>query len=495
MNILLIDSYIPNLVLLAHVEGGKLTNLYMDTQDENDTVGNIYLGRVSNVMTSLSAYFIDYGAEKNGFLPFSATNLQLKRDDKVIVQVVKSPKDAKGARLTCFIKLVGQHSVLMPAGSQRKVDENQTFLKHGNGNYNLIQQDLNNLKSIWKNIETLAKKQSKPVILHQEYSLVRRILRDKYTARPLNIYIDGNAQYLHLKETVEDMSLPHKVKEYKGMVPIFAKYGVLEDIKKLTNRVIGLESGGSIVIDITEAMVAIDINSGSCNAGDLEATSYRVNLEAAAEIARQIKLQDLSGIIAVDFIDMTSESNLIAIEAAMRNCMQDDRAMVRFSKINEFGVMMLSRQRAGINLHQQIYSKCSNCLSNGLIKNTQVLAFEIICEIRISMHLFPNQPIQVECEERVQSYLLNELRGTLYLLEKHGTSIKIIINNSYLNKFSITPAGQLKQSEMISSLEEPVASETPRTPLRFMQELQLFREQYISMTSQNGIITIDMGGI
>jgi ribonuclease E len=495
MSLLLIDAHIPNLIVLAHLENNRLNNLYLDTDDRSDTVGNIYLGKVSNVMTSLSAYFIDYGAEKNGFLPFSSANTQLKRDDKVIVQVVKSPKDTKGARLTCFIKLVGQYSVLMPFGSQRKTDESQSFIKQSNGNYNLIQQDLNKLNAIWRNIETSAKKNNKPNILHQEYSLIRRILRDKYNTKPLQIYIDGYNQYMHLKETVEDMSLPHKVKEYKSIIPILAKYRALPDIKKLTNRTIPLESGGSIVIDITEAMVAIDINSGSCNAGDLEATSHRVNLEAAAEIARQIKLQDLSGIIAIDFIDMTSESNLISIESAMKNHMQDDKAMVRFSKINEFGVMMLSRQRSGINLHQQIYSKCNHCLSNGLIKNTQVLAFEIICEIRTSMYLFPNQPIQVECEERVQSYLLNELRGTLYALEKQGSSIKITINNDCLNKFIITPTGQLKEADLVSFQEEVVIKEAPRPVPRFMQELQLFKQQYISTSGYGGTITVDMGGI
>ena len=474
MNLLVIDGSVPGILIIAHMVDGDLVSLYYDT-GATDAVGNIYLGRVTNIMASLSAYFVDYGADKNGFLPFSSTIEQLKRDDIIIVQVVKNSKESKGARLSCFVKLAGRYSIFMPK-SQYK-DGKTSITRQQHSNYHAISHELKQLEMTWSNIVDLSTKARSPQLLHRESGLVQRILRDKYIGNELEIYIDGHDEFIKTNNVITEMSLPHQVKEYKGILPIFSRFGIGNELKKLTSRVIDLNSGGSVVIDISEAMVCIDINSSSCSQGDLEDTAYRVNLEAAKEIAKQIRLRDLSGIIAIDFIDMSNEHNLKQIELTFRNAFQNDTAMTRISGINEFGVLMMSRQRSNLNLYQQFYSQCNICIGHSFIKTTEMLAFEILNEIRLSIFSYPKQLISVECESRVSHFILNKLRSIIYHLEKHGNQIEINTNNQLSNTFKISPKAQVKLEKATKPTK--ATEHQPKLIMQLMQDLQLTSFNYI----------------
>lgn len=487
---LLIDGH-TGMTVIAMIQENKLHEVYCESENNNDIVGNIYLGKVINVAHSLSAYFVDYGSSKNGFLSFSGTLTQLKRDDLVIVQVIKNQRDNKGARLSCFIKLSGKHVFFFPytRGSDGEMRYNSIVMKHkrSNSHYAPIKHDLEHLEILWKEILATSKVVKSPQILHQEHSLIHRILRDRYHDTQLEIIIDGYHRYMQVKQIVNELQLSHSVKEHKSIVPVFSKFGVADEFTKLADRSVSLSSGGSIVIDTTEAMTCVDINSSSCNRSDLAETALKVNLEAAEEVANQIRLRDLSGIIAIDFIDMHGTNDNSQVEAAFRSAMQNDTALSKIANINDFGVLMISRQRIGLNLHQQVYTKCNSCIGHGFIKTTSMLAFEMLSEIRLSIHSNPGELIKVECSENASNYMLNEMRQKIASLERNGTRINISTNRAYCNEFTVHPKGELKDSE-ISKFIHPVVEKASITP-RFMQDLN-FSPQYI--VQDGGMMIIDV---
>ena len=466
---LLIDGSNHQLVLAAFLEAGQLYDFYCDIQDDSSNFGNIYYGRVTNVVQSLSAYFVDYGGNKNGFLPFTSCLIDLKRGDMVLVQIQKSEKDAKGARLSCFIKLIGQHYIFMPYNSSpqqyqvRKAGLQVQKNKYGIVDQKIAEDDLKSLKKEWDIILEKTQNLKELKLLKKESSLLERVLRDKYLHRSIEILVDGHGAYKNILEIVTRLNLPHTVQEYNHLIPIFDRYSVSSDILNLSSRTVPLLSGGSISIDISEAMVCIDINSSSCNIGKLEETSYKVNLEAAEEVVRQVRMRDLSGIIAIDFIDLKNATNLHNLEKRVHELFKKDLSLVRIAKINEFGVMMISRQRAGISLHDLSHIRCTSC--NHLTEpRVESLAFNLFSELRLAIYSNPYENIQVKCSSKLAYYVLNYMRSQLVSLEKDNIGQIIVSESSELDLradqksyFSILPKGSLKKSDLIE-IQEPVSS-------------------------------------
>lgn len=455
-NLLLVDSSNKNLSLIAYLECGILSEFYYDNSEDSDNFGNIYLGRVMNVMQSLSAYFVDYGGEKNGFLPFNSTLTTLKRDDMVIVQIQKSEKDLKGARLSCFVRLNGKYCTYLPFNSGRQqyeMRQSNHFFKSKDINVNqaLADNDLQDLKEQWQNILKITAGIKKSMLLKQEIGLIHRLLRDRYRDKILEILVDGHNMYTNISNIIQKNKLIHEIKEYKHLIPIFERYNVAQDIRNLGSRTVPLTSGGSISIDQAEAMICIDINSSSCNIGTLEDTSYKVNLEAADEIVRQIKLRDLSGIIAIDFIDMKNSSHIHNLEKRMNDLFRNDRVITKIGKINEFGVLMISRQRSGTSLYNLSHTKCSNCL-HVTEKSMHSNIFELLSSIRIALYSRNEEVIKVECNPKIGHYMLNYMREELCHLENGKR--RIIVNYSNISNFTINPVGELKNTDRIQVIQE-----------------------------------------
>ena len=440
MKKILIDGYNPAYTLVAVVspEDGILVDLFCEEKGAVDLVGNIYLGKIDNVMESISAYFVDFGAEKNGFLPFSSCNKSFRDGDMVRVQVRKNEKGNKGAKLSCFIKLAGKFNLYLPNGDKDSHGP-LVYLKETKASAEDTAEDLLNLKKLWKRICSV--KSGQPKLLQQEYSLIGRMLRDRYAHEELEIVVEGEEAFRRVTRFMRELSIKMPLVESFSEVPLLAQYGVFDQIRQTISNVVRLHSGGSIVIDFGEAMTCIDVNSGSYRGQkSIEETSYKVNLEAAAEIARQIRLRDLSGLLAIDFIDMYDKNYIESIEETFKQEMLvgGNKQQMRILSMNEFCVMMLSRQRINQNLHHFFYSQCS--ITKGFYRNKQSMAFEILFEIRLSLISVKGKAIKVECPPNVADYLLNECRELLYGLElKSKQRIFIQPSLTLISDFKIDP--------------------------------------------------------
>lgn len=435
-NLLLIDNSVTGMSLICTLTNQALTDFHFELTEDESTYGDIYLGRVTNALSGLSAYFIDYGANKNGFLPASATLTPLKRGDLVIVQVMKSEKDAKGARLSCFVKITGEYYTYMPYGSSmsnKYLPIRKLKGRHGlNAGY-----ELKTLDNEWSAILDAVKTLKGPTLLRKEASLICQLLRDEYHSKAMHIIVDGDAE--SLKQAVNQFQLAHTIEEYGETLPIFEKYGVANSIKTMTDRVVTLPSGGSISIDVAEAMTCIDVNSSSYSNSNLETTGYQVNLEAAEEICRQIKIRDISGMIAIDFIDMKKTSYIENIQNKMQEMLKLDNVLTRFAKINEFGVLMISRQRSTKSIPDLMTDKCGTC-QNGRIKNKYKVVFDVFSDMRLSAYSNPGAQITVDCSTESAHYILNNMRAQLRKLEANG--VRITVNwDKDLTEYKVEPKG------------------------------------------------------
>jgi ribonuclease E len=428
---------------MCTLEGSILTDFCFEITSQNSTYGDIYLGKVINVLHGLSAYFIDYGGNRNGFLPAISTLIPLKKGDLVIVQICKTEKDLKGARLSCFVKIIGEYYTYMPYGSSistKYIPSRKLKGRHGES----ASSELKELDDEWRSILERVKNLKEPALLKKGASQIYQLLRDDYHSKKIHIIIDGDST--SLKETVRDLNLNHTVEEYTGLLPVFAKYGVAKSVRTLTDRVVYLPSGGSIAIDVAEAMTCIDVNSGSYVNSNLETTSYEVNLEAVDEIGRQIKIRDISGIIAIDFIDMKKPSYIENIQNKMQDILRFDNVLSKISKINEFGVMMISRQRSVQSVNDLMTDKCKNC-NNGRFKNKYKTAFDIFSEIRLSAYTNPNSNITVECHPDVANYILNYMKRRLIDIEERTGQVQINWSET-VDGYTVEPKGILPKLQV-----------------------------------------------
>ncbi|MBK8524918.1 MAG: Rne/Rng family ribonuclease, partial [Betaproteobacteria bacterium] len=407
---------------VAIVDGQKLIDLDIESASKEQRKSNIYKGVITRVEPSLEAAFVSYGEERHGFLPFkeisrayfqpgvepSKARIQdaIKEGQELIVQVEKDERGNKGAALTTFISLAGRYLVLMPnnprgGGVSRRVEGDeraelreimdQLQVPQGMSliartaaigrNAEELQWDLNYLLQLWSAIEGAANQQSGHFLIYLEGSLVIRAIRDYFQPDIGEILIDTDDVYEQARAfmgTVMPGNI-NRIKRYHDDVPLFSRFQIEHQIESAYSRQVNLPSGGAIVIDHTEALVSCDVNSGRSTRGaDIEETAFKTNLEAAEELARQLRLRDLGGLIVIDFIDMESTKNQREVENRLRDALHHDRARVQMGKISRFGLMELSRQRLRPALAETSYITCPRCTGTGHIRSTESAALHIL---------------------------------------------------------------------------------------------------------------------
>jgi len=458
---------------VAIVDGQKLIDLDIESAAKEQRKSNIYKAVITRIEPSLEAAFVDYGAERHGFLPFKEVSRSyfqpdlepgrakiqdaLKVGQELIVQVEKDERGNKGAALTTYISLAGRYLVLMPnnprgGGVSRRIEgeERQELREVMDqlevpGGMSLIartagigrtaeelQWDLNYLLQLWRAIEGAAQAQSGAFLIYQESSLVIRAIRDYFQPEIGEILIDTDDIFAQAQQFMAHV-MPNnvaRVKRYRDDVPLFSRFQIEHQIESAYSRQVNLPSGGAVVIDHTEALVAIDVNSGRATKGaDIEETALRTNLEAADEIARQLRLRDLGGLIVIDFIDMESSKSQREVENRLRDALHFDRARVQTGKISRFGLLELSRQRLRPALAEASYITCPRCTGTGHIRSTESAALHILRILEEEAMKENTGAIHVQVPVDVGTFLLNEKRLDIARIEtRHRVNLLIIPN-------------------------------------------------------------------
>ena len=458
---------------VAIVDGQKLIDLDIESSAKEQRKGNIYKGVITRVEPSLEAAFVEYGSERHGFLPFKevARNFfksgidvnrariqdALAEGQEVIVQVDKDERGNKGAALTTFISLAGRYLVLMPnnprgGGVSRRVEgEERNELRDIIDQLEIpqgmsvigrtaaigrtqeeINWDLSYLMQLWRAIEGAAQQQSGAFLIYQESSLVIRAIRDYFHQDIGEILIDTDSIFEQAQQFMGHVmpGTVNRVKLYKDDVPLFSRFQIEHQIESAYSRAVSLPSGGAVVIDHTEALVSVDVNSARSTRGaDIEETAYRTNLEAADEIARQLRLRDLGGLIVIDFIDMESTRNQREVENRLRDALRYDRARVQTGKISRFGLLELSRQRLRPSLGETSHSPCPRCHGTGHIRGTESTALHILRIIQEEAMKDNTATVHAQVPVDVATFLLNEKRVDLQLVEaRHRVNVTLIPN-------------------------------------------------------------------
>jgi len=458
---------------VAIVDGQKLIDLDIESAAKEQRKSNIYKGVITRIEPSLEACFVDYGAERHGFLPFKEVsrayfqpgveagrakiNEALKEGQELIVQVDKDERGNKGAALTTYVSLAGRYLVLMPnnprgGGVSRRVDGDERAelrdvmdqLEVPSGMSLIartaaigrqaeeLQWDLNYLLQLWSAIEGAAKQQNGAFLIYLEGSLVIRAIRDYFQPDIGEILIDTDEVYEQARAfmgTVMPGNI-NRVKRYRDDVPLFSRFQIEHQIETAFGRQVNLPSGGAIVIDHTEALVAVDVNSGRATKGsDIEETAFKTNLEAAEELARQLRLRDLGGLIVIDFIDMENSKNQREVENRLRDGLRFDRARVQMGKISRFGLMELSRQRLRPALAETSYISCPRCTGTGHIRSTESAALHILRILEEEAMKENTGAVHVQMPVDVATFLLNEKRPDIQAIElRHKVTILLIPN-------------------------------------------------------------------
>ncbi len=492
---------------VALVESGRLANFEIITSRADNNKGNIYKGIVHRVNTSLQAAFVDYGADKQGFLPVpeiherfypkhlvgKKVSIQdvLHQGQEIMVQVVKDEIGQKGAGLTTFISVAGRSLAIEAnsdkAGISRRVsdDERKRLKKvmntldvpEGHGAImrtaaadqtdDAIQDNHKYLMMVLNKLNERFAAMKGPGLVHQERGLAVRFIRDYVPSNIDEVLIDEREAWEEVKNFCNVLApeLVSRVKLYDDPRPLFSRYQVEDQIDDIFARRIDLPSGGSIVIDQTEALVAIDVNSGRVKTDDIEDTALKTNLEAAAEVARQLKIRDRGGLIVVDFIDMRDKDNIRKVEDAVRDGFRSDKAKVKFSKISEFGLMEISRQRLQGSVMRGSFTPCGTCGGTGQVRSVESSALYLLRRMKETLIRGNYQHLDAQMPVAIANYLLNRKRKELVDLEKQtGTSIEVRAEAS-------VPAMQ-SYFELISR-----SSNQARRPKRILQQIDLVRSE------------------
>jgi ribonuclease E len=469
---------------VAIVDGQKLVDLDIEHAGKEQRKSNIYKGVITRVEPSLEAAFVDYGMERHGFLPFKEISRQyfsdksdagrariqdvIKEGQEMIVQVDKDERGSKGAALTTYISLAGRYLVLMPnnprgGGVSRRVEgEERNELRDtmaelevpkgmsmiartaGIGrNTEELQWDLNYLVQLWKAIEDASTIQKGAFLIYQEGSLVIRAIRDYFSADIGEILIDTpdvHEQAVQFMNHVMPGNVA-RVKLYQDEIPLFSRFQIEHQIETAFAREVRLPSGGAIVIDHTEALVSVDVNSGrSIKGADIEQTALNTNLEAAEEVARQLRLRDLGGLVVIDFIDMESQKNQREVENTLRDALHADRARVQTGKISRFGLLELSRQRMRPSLGETNHAACPRCSGTGHIRGIESTALHILRITQEEAMKDNSAIIQVQLPVEAATFLLNEKRADIHKIEQRMGVEVILIPNIHMEtpNYSIT---------------------------------------------------------
>ncbi len=461
---------------VAIVDGQKLIDLDIETSGREQRKGNSYKGVITRIEPSLEACFVNYGEYRHGFLPFkeiSRTYFKVGTDirniriqdaitegQELIVQVEKEERDNKGAALTTFISLAGRYLVLMPnnprgGGVSRRIEGNErqelretidqlnipqgmSIIARTAGigrNVKELQWDLSYLLQLWRAVENAAKDNSAPILIYPESSLVIRAIRDYFSPEIGEILIDTD-DITDQATAFMSVVIPdavQRVKRYKDDVPLFSRFQIEHQIETVYSRKVPLPSGGLVVIDHTEALVAIDVNSARSTRGaDIAETALRTNQEAVDEIARQLRLRDLGGLIVIDFIDMDDSKNQRFIEQRLRESLHSDRARVQMGKISRFGLIELSRQRLRPALKEVSHITCPRCNGMGVIRDSESSALQVLRLIQEEAMKSGTATVHVQVPLEIATYLLNEKRSDLTNIEARLKVNLVIIPNKYL---------------------------------------------------------------
>ena len=479
MKKILINATQPEEVRVAMVDGQRLYDLDIENRQRIQTKANVYKAKVTRVEPSLEAAFVDFGADRHGFLPLKEISPEyyrsrapenegkvrikdvLKEGTEVIVQVDKEERGTKGAALTTFISLAGRYMVLMPnnpkaGGISRRIEgEDRSDLKDSLAQLNLpdgmgviirtagvgrsteeLQWDLDYLLQLWDSIAKANAESKAPVLIYQESDVIIRAVRDYLRDDIDQVLTDDEAAYNRAAEFV-GMVMPrykNRLKRYEDPLALFNRFQIEGQIETAFQREVRLPSGGSIVLDPTEALISIDINSArATKGGDIEQTALQTNLEAAEEIARQLRLRDLGGLVVIDFIDMSSNRNQRAVENRIREALELDRARIQVGRISRFGLLEMSRQRLRPSLGETSGIVCPRCTGQGTIRTTKSLALAILRLIQEEAVKERTGEVQAIVPVDVSAFLLNEKRGDINDIESRSGVRIVVVASPYLD--------------------------------------------------------------
>ena len=466
---MLINATQPEEVRVALVDGQELFDLDIESAAQQQRKRNIYKGRVMRVEVALEAAFVDYGADRHGFLPFKEVALELRATDtsgngergpalregqELLLQVEKDERDNKGASLTTFISLAGRYLVLVPnnprsGGISRQIptearDQARQVLSELNVPQGMglilrtagigrssaeLGRDLDSLLDLWTSIREAARQHASPFLVYKEIGGAVRAMRDYLTEDVREVLIDSEALYQQAREYIE-RTMPEfleRVKLYTDPEPMFIRHKVESQIENAYSRHLPLPSGGSLVIDHTEALICVDINSArATGGGDIEETALNTNLEAAQEFARQLRIRDLGGLIVIDFIDMSSQKDQERVEQRLRECASADRARVQFGRISRFGLLEMSRQRLRPSLRESSHEPCPRCEGTGQVRTLESQAMAMLRLIEEAALKTLTVKVLARLPVDVCAFLVNEKKHTLHALELH-TGVQVIV--------------------------------------------------------------------
>ncbi len=477
MKRMLINANQPEELRVALVDGQRLYDLDLENRTREQRKANIYKGKITRVEPSLEAAFVDYGVERHGFLPLKEISREyfskkpneidgrIKIQDvvreglEVVIQVEKEERGNKGAALTTFISLAGRYLVLMPnnpraGGISRRIEGEERnelreairSLKTPNGmgvivrtagigrSSEELQWDLDYLNQLWTTIQDESNKAKAPHFLFQESNVIIRAIRDYLRQDVGEVIIDNREAYDLASAFIQQVmpNFQNRVKFYEDDIPLFNRYQIENQIETAFEREVKLPSGGSIVIDVTEALISIDINSArATRGGDIEETALRTNLEAADEVARQLRLRDMGGLVVIDFIDMNANRNQREVENRMRDALEIDRARVQVGRISRFGLLEMSRQRLRPSLGETTSKVCPRCVGQGTIRGTRSLALSILRLVEEEAQKEYSSEIRTISPVSVATFLLNEKRKEISEIEtRHNIKVVVIPNES-----------------------------------------------------------------
>lgn len=528
MKRLLINASHTDELRVATTNDAILIDLNIENPGLEQKKSNIYKGKITSIEPSLGAVFVDYGSERHGFLPLKEVSPEyfvgdnadtapenvdikkvLKEGQEIVIQVDKEERGTKGAALTTFITLAGSYLVLMPnnpcsGGISRRIEgEDRDQLKEAISKLKIpegmgiivrtagvgktseeLSWDLNVLLRYWEAIKQAAVARPGPYLIHQESDMIIRTIRDNLRQDIGEIIIDDTNAFLRAKDYIAQIrpDFIHHVKHYDDHLPLFSRFQIERQIEAAYQREVRLPSGGSIVIDHSEALVAIDINSAKATKGtNIEETALATNLEAADEIAKQLRIRDLGGLIVIDFIDMTPAKNQREVENRLRDALHMDRARIQIGRISRFGLLEMSRQRLRSSLSTSTQITCPRCDGRGTIRGIESIALSLVHLLQEHASRTSNAHLQIQLPVDVATYIINEKRSLIEALEAHSSAKVTIIPNQHLKSphyqlkvckdehSKSTPSYKLvkipkaeapqKKAQMPASLSEPAISQ------------------------------------
>ncbi len=472
-------------------EKGLLEQIDFESMNNTSNLGNIYKATITAIEPSLQATFVDYGGNRHGFLPFNEIHSRyhtgndrrvpvherIKVGTEVIVQIAREEIGLKGAYMTSYLSLPGQYLVMMPltskVGISRKItaQEDRQHLRQvleqitvpdGMGyiirtaglgkSREQIQRDLNILTSTWRELESRSASRPSPSLLYREDDVVTRTIRDYFNEDISEILVDDNEVFQTINSYFKKIlpSYAHIVRQYRSKQPLFTKYNLDEQVERIFTQKIQLPSGGSIVIEQTEALVVIDVNSGKTSEGNLESTAFKANVEAADEVARQLRLRDLGGLVVIDFIDLKDKRHSHEVEQRLREALKADKARITISGLSRFGLLEMSRQRINTSKEVRHYVDCPTCNGTGRFKSMELQALDLLRRVKLYVYNGTVKELKVSVSEQLTLHLLNERRNELLELEKRYQTKIVLLTRPGRNMpphFDVTRRAQQEEKE------------------------------------------------